>query len=236
MANTRWVKKGTKSRGWRKTGRTRRKSDSLVMFKKPNSEQMMRLKILAYQRVQVAGAGPWGATFSLLFPGACRNTAGTIANMDLLPNFLFRVGAFFDVYRVRKLKVTYEPNLVDTSATVADIPDAVYMSRDYDDNNLVIESTILEDGKVPTPVADGRKVTCTMRPLKKNNLWLNASAMQSIANINAAFEGTTVITNNNNHGPIPLSSVKVLLPNQAAGNYGRFYCQWDVEFKGIAYN
>jgi len=251
----RWVKKGAKSKGWRKTGRTRKRNTKQLnvrMQKLPNSEKLFRLKIECLATLfLLAGGAPFvgNATlnFPLNYPGNWRNlnygaVVGTYGAMPVLPSQLVRLTNLFDQYKVNSLRVKFEPYNQAVQLNTAlpdpfDTPLIAYNQNDVDDiAYLGSESALLSAGTKPRNFVDGRPKTFTFYQLKDmRNFWFNSGNLfMDITAAAPAFTYSTLPPAN------PQASMKFMLPNLSWAAfpgppfyYYRVYVTWDVTWRGV---
>jgi len=177
------------------------------------SEYAIPLNFPTFRNFQIASNAPSWAQF------------GTFAGKFTTANGLF------DEYHVVKLRVTFEPQNVETGTINLDIPFNVYMIHDPDDVGIpgtVTDAAMIENGRRPLNFADGKKVSVTINQ-RKGMPWLNTS-VNVLAN-NAPGVSTL---NQTNLTPTIYESIKVMFPNLGtATTIGRLYVQWMVIFRGV---
>jgi len=197
----------------------------------------------------VAGTVNLAWSFALNFPGYMVVDSGTYGTttwgamgsaVGVFSTLYLRAMAMYDEYKVLSLTVRYVPNEIDTLANtsipdVNDTPSLVYNVNDHDDVGIVTnESYFINAGHKPQFTT---KVVKRMfkQPANRKSIWLNCG--------NATLAPTTATTGNNNVGPEAYSAMKFLMPAKshaaalgATYYYGRFYCYWDVLFRGIQSN
>lgn len=242
MARRRWVKKGSAARkGWRKTGRFRRRpaGSSLKWLTNVsrNSTAMSKFRLVCWTQVNNTG----GATTSLSygipvnFPGMHVNSVGTYGVMPNLPNLLgtgANVGLFFkyDTYKVKRLTTLFVPSYVDVERNTGanTVTGSVYMIYDRDDVANLTETSALDGGAISRNFFAGSRISFSATPTQnQRKTWLNNALVPT-------YTPAVAVTGNNNMGVDPHTSIKILFPNIPADTQiGRLYGIWDVVCKGV---
>lgn len=249
MARRRWVKKGTVSRGWRKTGRLRRRHNPLGRGI-TNEFRQMRLSISALIPVTILNnaIGSYARTqyiIPLNYPTMYRDPSGTYGQ---IPNFIstqwshcFGDDALFDQYRVMGLYIKFAPSHVETAVSTAaydinDTPSIVYQFNDIDDSSLVSipeESNFLNRGVLPQSYTVGKDVHFRfIQPKKNRNQWLNSQNYSQSPDIppgdNSEIQGFNQV-----HAAMKLMFVNAGTGAAVVGKMGRLYVKWDCIFRGV---
>jgi hypothetical protein len=198
-------------------------------FKKANSLQLYKVKILGWTAVTNGTAAliSFANSYALNYPTYYTNSSATFAQLPNYSTTYTRAFAFFNEYRVKRIIVRFEPNVVDTSVSSADIPQSVYMERDLVDGSLLNDTQALELGKVPKPFASGHTVSLSMiNRSNANKLWFSTIAAPPPLSAPATNFATVI--------PDSYGSVKLYFPVvPIMVSIGRVYVEWDIEFRGV---
>jgi hypothetical protein len=209
--------------------RMRKRKNILAGFKRANALQTFKCKILGWTTI-VNGAGvtaSYANSYSLNYPSYYTNSAATFAQLPNFSTTYTRAFQFFNEYKVKRLIVRFEPNVVDTAIVNTDIPNSCYMERDYTDGSLLTDTTAMELGRPPMPYSSGHTLKLSL---------INKSNAAKLWFLTIAAPLPLAAPNNNMATVVPDSYGSIKLFFGGIGtliNIGRVYCEWDVEFRGI---
>lgn len=205
-----------------------KRESRLLSFKMTNASRIFTC-IIACTEVFTVSVGNQSKSFifPLNFPSYHQNNALTYGQMAAVSPALQRLLTLFDTYRVRKMKVMFVPNFVDTASTGIDLPAEIYMVHDNDDSTTAITTDIgaLEDGSFPRGTASGKTSSKTIRQ-RKGTPWLNTA--------NIAIAPGTATNSSTNLSPTIYESIKTFNPFVPTGIVpGRMIVEWIVSFRGF---
>lgn len=216
-----------KKRLYRKKRLIKKRSVLGLMRKRNPVVNEMRIHTTNYFPVSVTAVSDYTIGIPLNFPGYYRNNLNTYGACPNQTVLLGRAYNMFDMYRVLSVRIKYEPNeqWVATAPDSTDTPNLIYMVYDGDDiTNVTNELQMLQN--CITPYNSNKTVSRTFK--NGNCVWLNTALSSSTPTTAAPVVQNTLPAN-------VFNSVKILMPQLywtvGTAYHGRFYIQWEIEFK-----
>lgn len=222
--------------------RYRRKRKYTITKRFNNATQTYNVVFMSFQSIGLTYAVGGGYqnlaySFPLNFPLRYAATGSTFGLVPHIPEHYDRIKDSFNQYRTIKLEIRIIPDGLDTKTNSAvpdtfDAPSIVYVFKDAEDMSLpTSEEEMLQAGTNPIQYTYNKVIKYTYKNPDKTYMSFRDIGITPTTALSAETDMS---------GPDTFRSLKVFFPRlQFPGTagvtyyYGRMYCKWYVQCRGV---